>query len=594
MARSNDLTSVDFDTLKAAAKTYLSAQDQFQDYDFDASNMGVLLEVLAFFAQNNAFYLNMVGNEMFLDSAILRDSVVSHAKELNYLPRSFRSAYANVNITVTAASSDTTALTIPKGTSFTARSGSQNYTFVTDQNIALTSSNGVFTASNALIYEGDYIADSYVYDSANLQRFKLKNETVDTTSITVTVIEDNGATTHTYTQATSLFGLSSTSKVFFVQAAEDEQYEVVFGDGVIGRKPDDGAVVLIEYRASSGELPNGLRVFTSDGAIAGESNISVTTNSAAQGGAVSESVESIKFNAPRAFTRQERVVTADDYETILLANYSEINDVVAYGGEEASPPKWGRVIVSVDLQGSDTLPPSNRDKYYAFLKTRTPLSIDPVFVDPQYTYLQVTSSVRYDINQTSLTTEDIKSLVTTAITDFNDINLDGFKKTLRQSKLLAAIDAAHTSVVSNDTEILMIKRLEPTLNTIKDYDIDFGVPFNDDISTIEQTHVATDLNVITSSPFKYQGLDCVLEDDGEGTLRIMKIGDGNHTYLRDIGTVDYDRGCIQLQSFSPQSHDGNYISIKARPLDKDVASARNTILSIDDTDITVTVEQLRL
>jgi len=594
MARTNNLTDVDFDSLKANLKTYLSSQDQFQDYDFDASNMGVLIDLLAFVTQMNGFYTNMVGNEMFLDSAVLRDSIVSHAKELNYLPRSFRSSYANVNIQITASSDDTTALTIPKGTSFTARSGSQNFTFVTDSAIPMTSSDGVFYANNVLIYEGDYVNDAYVYDSSNLSRFLLKNETVDTTSITVTVIEDNGATTHTYNQATSLFGLSSTSKVFFVQAAENEQYEIVFGDGVIGRKPDDGAVVVIEYRACSGELPNGLRTFTNDQAIDGESTVSVTTNSAAQGGAVSESVESIKFNAPRAFTRQERAVTADDYETLLTSNFSEINDVVAYGGEEASPPQWGRVIIAVDLSSSDTLPPSNRDRYYSFLKTRTPLSIDPVFVDPQYTYLQVTSTVRYDINQTALTTEDIKSLVTSAITNYNDTNLNGFKKTLRQSKLSASIDAAHTSIVSNDTEVLMIKRLEPTLGVVKDYDLDFGVPFRDDVSQLDLIHGEGDLNIIQSSPFKYQGLDCIIEDDGEGLLRIVTIGDGSHTFVREIGTVDYSRGSLQITAFAPQSISGNYISVKARPLDKDVASSRNTILSVVDGDVVVSVEQLRL
>jgi len=593
MARTNNLTDVDFDSLKANLKTYLSSQDQFQDYDFDASNMGVLIDLLAFVTQMNGFYTNMVGNEMFLDSAVLRDSIVSHAKELNYLPRSFRSSYANVNIKITASSSDTTALTIPKGTSFTSRSGSQNFTFVTDAAISMTSSNSTFWANNVLIHEGDYISDAFVYDSTLTRRYVLKNQTVDTNSITVTVIEDNGATTHTYTQATSLFGLSSTSKVFFVQAAENEQYEIVFGDGVVGRRPDDGAVVVAEYRAGSGELPNGLRAFTSDGAIGGESDVTVTVNEAAQGGAVSESTESIRFNAPRAFTRQERAVTADDYETLLLANYSEINDVVAYGGEEASPPKWGRVIISVDLGTSDTLPPSNKDKYYSFLKTRTPLSIDPVFVEPQYTYLGVTSTVRYDINQTSLSASDIENLVVSAISNFNDVNLDGFKKTLRESKLVAAIDAAQDSVISNDTEVTMIKRIEPTLGVVQNIDVDFGVPMRDDVPQLDTTHAIDELNIVYSDEFTYRGMTCIFEDDGDGTLRVMTLSNGNYVMLEEIGTVDYSRGTVQIQSWAPESFSGNYLKLYARPADKDVASSRNTILSIVSEDISVTVEQLR-
>jgi hypothetical protein len=589
-----NLTSLDFDTLKSSLKVFLEGNEEFQDYDFDASNMSVLLDLLAYNTQLNAFYLNMIGNEMFLDSAQLRDSVVSHAKELNYLPRSFRSAYANIDLTITSTDLDKTIITVPKGTSFTSRSGSKNYTFVTDQNIVINGVDGTFTKSNICIYEGDYITDSYVINDSTPVRYLLTNRTVDTNSITVSVIEDNGATTLSYTVASSLFDLDETSQVFFIQAGEDEKYEIVFGDGVIGRKPKDNSVVVIDYRASSGELPNGLRLFTSDGSINGESTITIVVNEAAKGGAVSESVTSIKFNAPRAFTRQERAITASDYETLLTSNFSEINDIVAYGGEEASPPRYGKVIISVDLQDSDLLPPSNRDIYTSFIKQRSPLSIDPVFVAPTYTYLDVVTNVRYNINETSLSPNDIETLVTSAILNYNTDNLDGFKKTLRYSQFLAVIDDAAEAVISNDTEVRMVKRIIPTLNTLQNISVDFATSLRNDISTKGEIHPQDEVNIITSSQFQYKGLTAFFEDDGNGILRIMTLSGDNHVGIEEIGTVDYDLGMIQINSFSPESFTGNYVKIFATVRDRDIAATKNTILSVANEDIRITVEQVRI
>jgi hypothetical protein len=577
---SNDLTTLDFDTIKSNLKTYLSSQDIFKDYDFDGSNMSVLLDVLAYNTYNNAFYLNMIGSEMFLDSAQLRDSVVSHAKELNYTPRSYRSAYANVNITVTATDPEKTSITMPKGTSFTSRIGSRTYTFTTDQNIVIGGDNPTFTESNVLIYEGDYVVDSYVVNDSSPETYLLTNFTGDITSLTVDVIEDNGATTLSYSRATSLFDLDSTSQVFFVQP-KSGSYEIIFGDGVIGRKPKDRSIISIEYRNCNGELPNGANAFTADGPIDGEDGVVITVNEQARDGAVEESISSIKFNAPRAFTTQERAVTADDYETLLLNEFPEINEVVAYGGEEANPPQYGRVIISVDLTDADKLPDSKKDQYYNFIKPRSPLAIDPVFKEPIYTYLEVISDVRYNINVTSKNESDIETLVLSSILDYNNTNLDGFRKTLRESKLTTQIDNADSSIISNSTDIRLIKRLTPVLSKPTNYTIDFG--------TALQTQ--SNDTIVNSGLFKYSGLDVRLEDNA-GVMQIVSSTDG--TLISDVGTVDYDTGLVNLVSFGPESYLGSYINLYAIPKDKDVASSRNVVLSIDERDISVNATQVRI
>lgn len=589
---SRDLTTLDFETVKDNLKEYLKAQDIFKDYDFEASNINVLLDVLAYNTNLNAFYLNMVTNEMFLDSALIRDSIVSHAKELNYLPRSFRSAVANVNITIV--DNESASVLIPKGTTFTGSAGNRNFTFTTAENIPAGGTDGVFVANNVLLYEGDYTQDSYVVDYQSPVKYKLTNKTVDTNSIAVSIIEDNGENIFTYQRAETLFGLDSQSQVFFIQPADNETYEIVFGDDVIGRRPKDRSIVVIEYRACNGELPNGIRVFTADGDIARSTSVTVTTNASATGGAIPESLTSIKQNAPRAFTTQERVVTTDDYETLLKTNFSEINAVSAYGGEEANPPQFGKVFIAVDLKTTDELPPSRRIAYRNFIKPRSPLSIDPVFVSPDFTYVRVNSNVKYNINETSLSQSDIQTIVTSVIQNFNSVNINGFNKTLYYSNLVSAIDSSQAAIVSNDTELFAVKLFRPTLGTARNYDIDFGMALNDIIGRLSETRPQNEISVLSSSPFVFNGIECYLEDDGDGGIRIMTNRAEAKTLIQEIGTVNYDTGFVQLKNFKPQRIIGNEIELRARTLERNITSQRRTILSIRDVDINVSVEQVRV
>lgn len=590
------LTNLDFDTLKNTFKSYLRTQNRFNDYDFDGANISVLLDLLAYNTYLQSFYLNMVGNEMFLDTAQMKDSVVSHAKELNYTPRSFKSATATVNIDITSNNPLLRSVTIPKGTTFSARVGSNSFTFSTDQNIVTSTattigSNTTFTASNVQLFEGDYITDSYTVNTQIPNIYKISNKTVDTSSINVTVIEDLGATTYQYLRATSLFGLTADSKIFFIQGSGGESFEIVFGDGVLGRPPKNNSVVLIEYRSSSGELPNGAFQFKADGTIDGIANIVVSTVSKATSGAVSESIDSIKYNAPRHFTTQERAVTAEDYQTLLKQYFPEINEVTAYGGEEVNPPQYGKVFVSVDLNNVDGLPDVKRTEYYKFLKPRSPVSIDPMFVDPDYMYVYVESTINYNINLTSINPDDIRTLVISSILNYSTTYLNGFNKTLRYSKLINAIDNAHNSIVSNETVVKALRYITPTVGKPQSITIDFKMPLQAKLITDININAAGDIHTLESSSFQYSGQTCYLEDDGGGNMRVVTTG--SHSVLAVVGSINYDLGLIQLSNFNVDSYSGKAIKIFATTKSSDIHSTKNTILNINESDIFVTVQQLR-
>lgn len=377
-----DLVGLDFTTIKSNLKTYLKNNSAFKDVDFEGSNINVLIDLLSYNTYLNSFYTNMVASEMFLDSAQLRDSVVSHAKSLNYTPRSFVSSKADIQLNITP-STTVSNIVVPKGTSFTSRVGSNTYTFSTDSNLILNSSVGGTFSANVELYEGFYVTDTFVFNYSNTsQRFILSNPTIDTTSLSVTVIEDNGDSTLSFSKAENLVGITSTSKTYFLQAAENQQYEIVFGNNVFGRKPKDGSVVIAEYRNCSGELSNGASLFRNDGNIDGHSNVSIVTINNSSGGSVSEDIESIRFNASRNFQIQSRAVTSTDYESILKSNFPEIESISAYGGEELIPPKFGKVYIAVDIQNADGVPLNRIRAYSQFLKDKTPLSIDTVFITP--------------------------------------------------------------------------------------------------------------------------------------------------------------------------------------------------------------------
>jgi len=597
MANTNiNLTSLDFADYKNSLKTFLRSQNAYKDYDFEGSNMNVILDLLSYNTYQNAFYLNMVGSEMFLDTAQMKDSVVLKAKELNYTPRSFNSAVANVNLTVTTGNSQNIILSIPKGTSFTGKSGANNYSFTTDRNLTLQSGNGTFVANNISLYEGTYVTDTFVVSYAqDPQKFLLSNPTIDTSSLTVTIVENNGANVIPYQLSRTILDLATDSKVYFLQGGVSSQYEIIFGDNVVGRKPADSSVVIAEYRITNGQLPNGINVFKTDGTIGGTSNVIVTVNKASQGGDIGETIESIRRNAPRFYATQERAVTVKDYETLLSLTYPEIQAVSVYGGEEVTPPQYGKVIISLKIANFDALPDSKKAEYIAFLKTRAPLTIDPVFVEPNYLYASVKTTVKYDINQTSLNPEDIAALVTTKIQNFNLTNLNNFKSSLYYSKLTTDIDTSHFTVVSNQTDYEVMKKLIPDVGVYGNYKIEFNLPLANNLPPVGLIHPSNDLHTISSSKFVYDSQLVSIEDDGNGVIRIVKeMDDGNHSTLTNIGTVDYDTGVISLTSLTLSSYYGDSIRIYAMPANKDNETNQNTIFEIPNDEINVTIQTVRI
>jgi hypothetical protein len=581
------LSNIDFDTHKNTLKQYLRSQTRFQDYDFEGSNMNVLLDILSYNTYHNMFYLNMVASEMFLDSAQLRDSVISHAKELNYTPRSFKSAEANVNVSIVTSDTSKRNIPIVKGQTFTSRFGNRNFTFSTGEaiildNYVVNSNNTLtFTGSNIKLYEGYYVNDTFTFNTSDTQRFILSNRNCDISSVSVTIIEDVGATTLTYTRAQSLFNLNSQSQVFFVQPAEDEKYEIVFGDGVSGRKPKDNSIVSVEYRISNGQLPNGCDSFIPDSTIDGESAIAVTTNSPAASGNISESIDEIRYNAPRHFTTQERAVTTEDYENLLRQNFSEINAVSAYGGEDLDPPQFGRVFVAVDLVEVDGLPQSKKDEYYRFLKPRSPVSIEPEFVEPGYTYIEVNTIVNYDLNTTRLSSEDIKAIVATSIRNYALDKLNNFNRVFRYSNLINAIDNAQAAIISNETNIRVVKEVIPDLDVPNTFDVDFQVPL--DTSAVLSRGGFT----IQSTPFTFKGNKVTLRDDGNGAINIVSIR--GESIIEQVGTVDYGRGLVQISRLNVSAFEGPAIKVKGVPLNKDIRVVNNIILNITDDYLNITV-----
>lgn len=595
MANSSiNLVGLDFSDIKNNLKDYLKRSDSpFRDYNYEGSNISALLDLLAYNTYLNNFYLNMVASEMFLDTANLRDSIISHAKELNYIPQSFKSAIARVGFTITP-STALGSILIPKGTTFTTRVGSNNFTFSIADNITVnanTTDGKFYVTTN--IYEGAYTSDSFVYASNADIKYVLSNQTVDLSSLTVSVISSTGATPVEYKQANTYLGLSPTSNVFFLQAATNDQYEILFGDNISGRSPLSGSVIVARYRACNGELPNGASIFNIDGPIQSQANItSISTIFAASGGAVSESLTSIKRNATRHYQNQERAVTSSDYENLLLQNFPEIQAISAYGGEDLDPPQFGKVFIAVDVVNADGTPEITKQKFVDYLTPKCPLSIEPVVVDPEFLFCTVDSSVKYNLSVTSLKETDLVTIVKSAISRYNSSNLNRFNSTLKYSRLLHTIDSSNQSIVSNDTNVTPYKEFVPLLNTSNNYKINFGFSINN-TNKLSDNHNSLETHGVNSTEFIYKNVICTLEDDGDGTLFLVTASGDSHKRITSIGNVDYLSGVINLYNFSISSYSGTALRIFVTPINKDIASLRNTILTIRDNDINVEMVSTR-
>jgi len=368
MATKLEITELDFDTIKSNLRTFLSQQDEFRDYNFEGSGMSVLLDVLAYNTHYLGFNANMLANEMFLDSADLRSSVVSLAKQIGYTPRSMKSPVANINVVVNEAVGPS--VTMARGTKFTTFLDGQTYAFVNNADITVIPADGVYTFQNVDIYEGTYLNFKYTVNTTDIdQRFLIPNNNVDTETLTVRVQNSaSDSITNNYTLASGIIGLDSTSKVYFLQEVENGRYEVYFGDGVLGKKVEDGNIIILDYIVNNRGNANGASAFTLNGSIGGFSDVTITTNSIASNGAAPESIASIKYNAPRDYTAQDRAVTVEDYKVLVKSLYANAQSVQVYGGEDADPVAFGKVYISIKARSGSNLTTATKTSLVKSLK----------------------------------------------------------------------------------------------------------------------------------------------------------------------------------------------------------------------------------
>lgn len=587
------IAELDFNQIKNNLKDFLKGQDILKDYDYEGSNLSVLLDVLAYNTFTNNFYSNMAIGEMFIDSAQLKSSVISHCKELNYLPRSYRSPTAKIRIVVNTLADTPAFVTIPKYTKFTTTVDNVSYTFLTDEVLTVTATNGVYSVDNVFVYEGKI--ETEYFNATTNGRYILSNKRIDTDSIVVRVYESSasGAASSEYVYKANLFDVKAADKVFYLQPAEEDRYEITFGKDVFGDQPDTGKVIEVKYRITRGEDANGAALFSPANQVQGY-NLTVTTRSIAQGGAAQESLESIKFYAPKSIQIQDRAVTESDYENLLKNHFAEIQAVSVYGGEEVDPPKYGRVIIAVDIKDSDGVSDSAKEKYRSFLKDRCPLAIEPVVVNPEFLYVRVVSHVYYNNNLSDISAGSVIDKVKTAISTYNNAYLNDFKKNARQSRLSRVIDDSDTAVISNDTELFMILDFIPVLGS----NSSFNNSYQNKLILDHPLTVGEDITLhkpaFKSSNFIYQGQTAFLQDNGLGVIEVIKNTSTGFQILNgNIGTVNYETGKVVIRNLNVSSFSGSAIKLYGRPNIQDIIGPKSKILSIRQADIDITVSTAR-
>ena len=595
MASKLNISQLDFDQIKANLKRFLSQQNTFNDYDFEGSGMSVLLDLLAYNTHYLSYNANILANEMFIDTADLRNSIVSLAKALGYTPNSPRSPVADLNIVVNNATGST--LTMPVGTKFSTTVDGQTYNFVTITSNTISPINNIYTFSNVKIYEGTYVTFQYTANTADLdQKFLIQSANADTTTLSVSVQNSaSDTTTNTFTKATSITELDSNSKVYFLQEDEDGKFEVYFGDGVIGKKLEDGNIVILKYVVTNKTAANGATTFTLNGNIGGFSDTTITTNSNAANGSEAETNASVKFNAPKSYSAQDRAVTVEDYKVKVQEIYANAKSVSAWGGEDNETPFYGRVYISIKAKSGSNLTETTKTDIVNQLKKFSIASVTPVILDPETTDILLTSNIKYNEQATTKGTETIKTDITNALTNYNDNTLNQFDGVFRYSKVIELIDDADSSILSNITTVKIRKSFTPTLSTATNY----TVSFNNALYNPHSGHNSSAGGILSSTGFKVSG-DATnvyfFDDDGQGNIRRYYLANQVRTYVDNTaGTINYSAGTLSINSVNITSVENirgsasSVIECTVTPSSNDVVPVRNQIVNIDVTNSTFTV-----
>jgi len=589
------VSELDFDNIKSNLKTFLQNQSEFQDYDFEGSGFAVLLDVLAYNTHYLGFNANMLANEMYLDSADIRKNIVSLAKMLGYTPTSPKAPTASINILVNNASGSS--ITMAQGTTFTTTVDGTTYQFVTNASHTITPSSGVYQFSSIPIYEGTLVTFKYTADTSDPdQRFIIPSVNADTSTLRVQIQNSVSDTTvATWTKASGFTSLDNTSKVYFLQEGEDGKFEVYFGDGVVGQSLTDGNIVILEYIVTNKAEANGASTFTLSGNVGGFTNVTISTVSSAQGGAEAQSKESIRYNAPLQYARQDRAVTTSDYETLVQEIYPNAQSVSAWGGEDDETPVYGVVKIAIKAASGATLTDTTKESIKTQLQKYNVASVRPEIVDPETTSIILTSNVKFDEKATTKTAETLKSEVTTAISNYNTNTLQKFDGVFRHSKLTGLIDDVDTSILSNVTSLKIRKTFTPTLSSSTRYDI----YFRNGIFNPHTGHKSGTGGVITTSGFKVPNDTNIyyLDDDGSGNIRRYYFVGSVRTYVNNTqGTVNYTTGQITINSLTVASVENirgassTVIEVTVEPASYDIVPVRDQILDIDTANSIITVE----
>ena len=580
------VNSIEFEDIKTNLKNFLKGQTEFKDYDFEGSGMAVLIDLLAYNTYYQGFYNNVVANEMFLDSAVKRASVVSLAKSLGYTPNSKTAPTAIVDVTL--AENPSSNILLP-GAQFTTVVNGTSYTFVNTESAEINWTSATTPAiTNLNIKEGSLSSATYVVpDTENNRKYKINDANADISTVSVRVQNsqtDTTGLTDTWSRAGDLTEITSSSKAYWIEENTSGEFEIYFGDNVIGKKPETGNLITITYLITNGISANGAgngdsatsRAFTYLNAAN-----TVEVKSVASGGTDLETVDAIRFKAPRAFTTQNRAVTKGDYSSLVESNFTGFDSVFVYGGEEADPPTFGSVFVAIKPSIGTIVSDGVKKEVQDFLKTKAVLSVTPQIVDPDYTYLRLTADVLYDSTKTTLSVDSISAAVRSNIITNIQNNLGKFDQSFSISKLLADIDSSSSAIDSSAIEVLMEKRILPT--SIKDvsYILSFG-------NSIDHPHDGHK-NVVTSNTFKYLDptdsvtKDVFVGDDGFGNISFFtKDGVNDVVVLENAGTVDYENGIVrinQVQISSPV--DSPEIKIFAVAKNQRYVSVREKIIFND-------------
>ena len=572
------VTDLNFSQIKNNLKTFLRAKPEFTDYDFEGSGLSNLLDLLAYNTYQQSIYVNMVGNEMFLDSAQIRNNVVARAKMLGYTPTSARGSQATLRITVTP-SSNLTSVTMASNTLFTATLDGIQYKFTNDQPYVLLQSQG-YTSNNVIIKEGEPITQKFTVNTSAGQRYILNNSDVDTTSIKVRIQTSSANTSKTtFTQATNVVDVQANSSVYFIQENEDGKYELLFGDDVLGKAVDNGNIIITDYRVVNGSLTNGANNFVAPSSIGGQATFTVSVANNASIGANAESTASIKFNAPKSFQRQNRAVIKNDYARTILAEAPDIEAVSVWGGEDNDPPIYGKVYIAAKPTGGNLLSDQRKAELVTLLQAKNVVTISPTFVDATYLYVVPSITVKYNVADTTLVAGQISDKVATAVVNFETASLTLFDKKFRESEFISSMVASDPSIIGANITYRMMKRFTPNQNVTTSY----SVAFNNGISNPHAGHYGA----VGSTSFTFQNQTCFLDDDGNGILRIYYLDSQNQkTYLNtSAGTVDYSSGLVVIKSVIITS--SSTIEVSVKPAVNDINPTRNMLLLISKASIDV-------